>query len=234
MRYLRTIGAAVALCLSSQAYAMTMTQEKPQGTTPVLLLQGSIVEGDYKQFLTISNSVAKAYPNTKPYVYLNSSGGKVYDASKIATVLRDHTVMVDSGKKCLSACFILFAAGKNRFIGKGANIGVHSTYNGVSRVEDVESQGATVDMSRRLTEYGVTPYIIGKLVTTGYSDMYYLSEADLLAMRVTILDGKTTTAPPPSASSSDEWRDGVSWGFLILFGIIAAVNRYKKWQNNNA
>ena len=59
---------------------------------------------------------------------LNSPGGAVLDGRDIARMIRARggSMLVPARAVCASACFLLFAAGRDKYAEPGAMIGVHS------------------------------------------------------------------------------------------------------------
>ena len=115
---------------------------------------------------------------------LNSPGGDLEEGLRLAADIHDaqlHTLVGD-GATCASACFILFAAGRQRSASTTALIGVHSvSYRGS---DNPDAQAMTVRMARRLAEYGVPDAILGKMVTAQPSQIWWLTRSELEAMRV--------------------------------------------------
>ena len=69
-------------------------------------------------------------------VHLNSIGGRVGEAIKLGDVLRAQGVDTYVSLGCYSACTIAFAAGRNRFLRKGAALGFHApAFPGMSSSE---------------------------------------------------------------------------------------------------
>lgn len=94
----------------------------------VLKAMGEIVPGDATRF---SEAIVAADPlvHGLPIVLLESVGGSVSEALKIAGTLKEMPVhmIVPSGARCASACAsILFIAGRLRTVEEGGLIGQHS------------------------------------------------------------------------------------------------------------
>src|SRR6185437_10016175 len=121
-------------------------------------------------------------------IRLNSVGGNLLEAIKIADVVRKAKIAtaVLSGATCASACFIIFAAGNEKYAHYTAALGVHgaSEPNGE---ESVESGAATVSMARVVRELGVPASIIGKMVVTPPDQMVWLGPDELRSMGTNML-----------------------------------------------
>jgi hypothetical protein len=63
------------------------------------------------------------------YLYLNSTGGKVDNAFRVAEFIRENqiTTVLRPGAQCMSACTLLFQAGQQRIAHPSATLMYHST-----------------------------------------------------------------------------------------------------------
>ena len=109
---------------------MTIRLVPVPGEAPsaALLLQGHIVDGDLarlRRALAQGGYAALA---------LNSPGGSVVEARDMARLIRrlEVPVVVPARAVCASACFLLFAAGRDKVAEPGAMIGVPQRF-GVRR-----------------------------------------------------------------------------------------------------
>jgi hypothetical protein len=133
---------------------------------------------------------------------LNSMGGKLVEAIKLAALVRSAKIAtaVHAGEECASACFIVFAAGAERLAHHGAWIGVHGAAD-PSGEETVQSGAATVLMARAVRELGVPTDIIGKMVVTPPDEIVWLTPDELRSMDVTMV-GKPVLPPHPQVARS--------------------------------
>ena len=159
----------------------------PMGTkegTVTLRVSGPIREDDGNRF-EMSIDKARSLKLQISTVYLDSPGGIVRAGARMARLVRaqQFNTAVADGATCASACFLIFAAGKERFAGKNAKIGVHSA-TAVGAGETDGAKSVTIDMVRFLSELGVPPQILGKLVTARPTEIIWLTSADLRLMRV--------------------------------------------------
>jgi Clp protease len=157
-----------------------------------LHLEGEIREGDAEK-LEANFEHAKSVGLIVHTISLNSPGGRVAVGASLARTMRARQIktVVAGGHTCASACFMLFAAGRERTVEETARIGVHSAV--VPKVGETDSaKSSTVDTVRFLAELGVPPQILGKMVTTRPDEMAWLTKEDLLLMRTNLL----VTLPP--------------------------------------
>jgi len=86
-----------------------------------VVLTGEIEANDYAVF------VGTVLPETKT-VYLNSPGGHLAPALKIAMTVkeRDYETVVENNGLCASACAVIWLSGKLRRMLPGSRIGLHS------------------------------------------------------------------------------------------------------------
>ena len=114
---------------------------------------------------------------------ISSGGGSLEDGLEIARLIGDKGLVVYASKECDSVCaFILFAA-KQRYVGRGCKIGVHSVSNHRGR-EDRDTTQVTVKLSRFLVGLGVPHSVIGKIVTTPPAKITFLHNRDLAGLNV--------------------------------------------------
>jgi hypothetical protein len=97
---------------------------------------------------------------------------------------------VIGNSECASACFIIFAAGSEKYVNYSASVGVHGASD-ESGQETTASGAATVTEARIAKELGVPSSIIGKMVVTPPDQMVWLSPDDLRSMGAT-MTGKPT------------------------------------------
>lgn len=143
----------------------------------VLRLRGDVRAGDYRRLKMILQS------SSVVGLEIRSGGGSLEEGLDIARVVRDKGLVVYASKECDSVCsFILFAA-KERHIGPGCKIGVHSVSNPRGK-EDGDSIRVTVQMSRLLVGLGVPHSVVGKIVATPPAKITFLDNRDLAELNV--------------------------------------------------
>lgn len=167
--------------------AVTAVEIQPIGTGNseiAISVSGEIDSGDDELF-SESLQTAQNERLAVGFVNLNSPGGIVSTGAGMARIIRNRQIKtrVKSGSTCASACFMLFAAGKERHAEPGARIGVHSAVN-QRYGETKDAKSTTIDMARFLSELDVPSSIIGKIVTTKPDQITWLTAEDLRAMKV--------------------------------------------------
>ena len=161
----------------------------------VIFLDGKIEAGDAQDLQRVIKR-ANAENQLVSAIRLNSPGGVLGEGAKLADIIRYGKIatVVPAGAQCASACFIVFAAGPEKYASYSANIGVH----GASDQSGQEEGNATVSMGRAAKELGVPEAIIGKMVITPPDQIVWLSPSDLQSMGTT-LTGRPSQVPPPQA-----------------------------------
>jgi hypothetical protein len=143
----------------------------------VLRLRGDVRAGDFARLNSILQNEAIIG------LEIRSGGGSLEDGVEIARVVRDKGLVVYVSKECDSVCAFIFFAAKERYIGRGCKIGVHSVSNQHGK-EDAETAQSTVKMSRLLTGFGVPHSVIGKIVATPPANITFLSNRELAGLNV--------------------------------------------------
>jgi hypothetical protein len=180
---------------ASAAYSADITSDRsPEGTT-IVSLSGNIEAGDsqsLEKIIKTSNDASRVVSAIR----LNSPGGSLLEGAKLADIIRYGKVatVVPAGSQCASACFLVFAAGTEKFASYRSNVGVH----GASDRSGEEAGDATVSMGRIARDLGVPANIIGKMVVTPPGEIVWLSPDDLRSMGATIT-GKPSQLPPQQA-----------------------------------
>lgn len=156
-----------------------------------VLIQGTIEKGDYARIIAFVRHPDN-YGRFARMVYLDSSGGDVVEAIKIAHLLDKSyaATQVTSGARCYSACFILWMSGVTRHVSGGATLGVHRIH--VKGNEGgIDQQSAYVSQIARTVEnymsgLGTPSAILDKMNATPSTDLFvisprWLAEQHLLA-----------------------------------------------------
>jgi hypothetical protein len=143
----------------------------------VLKLRGEVRVGDYRRLkMILQNSSVVG-------LEIRSGGGSLEEGLDIARVVRDKGLVVYASKECDSACSVIFFAAKERHIGLGCKIGVHSVSN-LRGKEDEDSIWVTIQMSRLLVGLGVPHSVVGKIVATPPAKITFLDNRDLAGLNV--------------------------------------------------
>lgn len=159
----------------------------------VLLLTGSIAEGDARRFMAELDGMQT--PPTA--IALHSPGGLVDEALSIGRAIRDAElpVMVFAGASCFSACPYILAGGLEREVSIKGSVGVHQHYYGKNAylpaflaVSDV--QAGQAEVMDYLNDMGIDPMLTAKALMTPPDDIYILMPQELTDFRLatTLLD----------------------------------------------
>ena len=168
-----------------------------------ITMTGEITSGDAERLATIFMSV-KPIENYLPYpnlLYLNSPGGDVLEAMRIAELVKSLGITVATigeGKGvCASSCFLIYVAALEREASgidtlrkKGTNgnlspIGIHRPFfreltegpSGAKRQEQVMAE-----MRAYLVGAGVGHALIDKMMSHASNDIYWLNAEDIRAL----------------------------------------------------
>jgi hypothetical protein len=136
------------------------------------------ITGGFKYGLTDDfGKILKASRQIK-VVHLDSLGGRVGEAIRLHALLRVQGVDTYVASGCYSACTIAFAAGRSRFLAKGATLGFHApAFPGMSKDElDAASQ----DQRQIFIESGFKKNFVDKALSTPSSDIWTPS-AEIMA-----------------------------------------------------
>jgi hypothetical protein len=182
-------------CLSASVASgaeITATNSK-DGKTRLDLI-GEIYPGDSNK---IKAEIQKANDANRlvATIRLNSKGGNLVEGVAIAEMIRRARISTSvlSNAECASACFIIFAAGSEKFASYQAQIGVHGASDSNGR-ESSLSNSATIGMARIVKELGVPPAIVGKMVVTPPDQMVWLTVDDLRSMETKMFGKPMQTA----------------------------------------
>ncbi len=154
---------------------------------PVLLLAGSIGEGDAARFARELDEL----PQEVGTLMLHSPGGMVEEALEIGALVRErgmNTAVLADGA-CLSACPLILFAGVERLIAPQAWIGMHQAYYPASTVVSTAAAITSVQsLQGRVLEYtdamGVDPVVHVHALATPPEEAYFLVSEELLRYRV--------------------------------------------------
>ncbi len=182
----------LGIVLSPRAQAMQFEQIHVSATEVIIGGRGEIIEGDQHRL----DQALAAVPagQTLLSLAIDSPGGSVMEGEAMSRTIhsRGLKVLIPSNSKCVSACFLLFAASPHRLAAADALIGVHSANEGGQ--ETGNSLAITTLMARRASELGIPSGIIGKMVQTTPGRVEWLTHEDLLSMDVVVFNGDAVSA----------------------------------------
>ncbi|MDA8963386.1 hypothetical protein N9F42_04535, partial [Pseudomonadales bacterium] len=121
----------------------------------------------------------RGYINTHPtikYLHLNlDRGGFVNEAGALGAIIKDKGLSTIVSSECVSACTIVFLAGKERILKKYARLGFHS-----HSYPNLTNNSHFVESSKKIyINLGVDSDFVDRIFSTSPSDMWYPS-AELL------------------------------------------------------
>ena len=120
---------ACVVLSAGSAHAASISVEPTGPDKPaVVVVQGSFERRDGEQFFTKTASLTAAL------VRLESNGGSLVAGIQIGETIRlkGLQTLVPAGARCASACAIAWLGGTQRFMGPGAQIGLHLADNAKS------------------------------------------------------------------------------------------------------
>jgi hypothetical protein len=115
-------------------------------------------------------------------VHLNSPGGRILEAQRIAALIRTHKLSTYVDNQCMSACTIIFLAGRERLISKEGKLGFHQpNFPGWT---DEQRRKAIADEERQLLQLGVAPSFARKATLAPPKDIWIPTTAELVSAHV--------------------------------------------------
>jgi hypothetical protein len=145
---------------------------------PAIEISGEISQGDDIEF----RNILRKHRITESHLIFNSPGGDLATAVRLARVIREYGFMTAVAKngQCLSACFVLYAAG---FVRQGqasstfayepsapSGIGVHRAYESRESMRSMTPEQARTstkhaqgEMAKALLEFDVPETIVAKV-----------------------------------------------------------------------
>jgi hypothetical protein len=109
-------------------------------------------------------------------LHLNSGGGRLGEAEKLAKLIRDRQLITYTSASCSSACTVAFLAGRERWLKDGAKLGFH--HESFAGSEDFDS------MRRLLAEAGLPSSFVDRAVAPSSRDMWYPTTSELIQAHV--------------------------------------------------
>lgn len=184
------------------------------------------ITGGFKYGLTDDFSKILRASRQIKVVHLDSVGGRVGEAIRLNSVLKTQGVDTYVSNRCYSACTIAFAAGRNRFIRKGAVLGFHApAFPGLTTSE---LQSASLDQKDLFIKAGFNRKFVDKALSTPSSDMWKPS-ADLMAAADVITGMSDGTEFAASGFGADVSKDRMASTLARALPLIQALkDRFPK------
>ena len=126
--------------------------------------------------------ILKAAPQVK-VVHLNSLGGRIGEAEKLYETIKTKGLVTYTSTHCISACTLAFAAGKSRWILRGAKLGIsRPDISGLVPRGHRRGDFFAEEAARCLV--GVEAAFAGRAMATPNADVWFPSEPELKAASV--------------------------------------------------
>lgn len=204
-----------------------------------VLIQGTIQKGDYARIIEFVRHPDN-YGRFARTVYLDSPGGDVVEAVKIANLLDKSyaATHVAAGARCYSACFILWMSGVTRHVSSGATLGVHRINVKVGETNIDQHSAYFAQIARSVENYmsglGTPRAILDKMNATASADLFvisprWLAEQQLLtavSYRLGFIDAAQARCGPEPLAAGLKTRgaldDGDQWVLRIKNWITCA------------
>ena len=128
----------------------------------------------------ITDSI-EAYLNENPKIntiHLNSDGGRVAEARKLAELIVSKGLITYTTQVCSSACIIPYAAGRQRLINKDASLGFHQySFPGTQQFEFLDEYKKDQEF---LLSIGIKKEFIESIFSHAPEDMWWPTHEELL------------------------------------------------------
>jgi len=111
-------------------------------------------------------------------IHLNSMGGRIAEAKKLALLVKKNKLITYSKTQCLSACPIVFLAGKEKLLGDSAKLGFHSASFGDVSGSEVEELNKS--LLSQLDKANVPSWFVKKVSEISSKDVWNPSKDELI------------------------------------------------------
>jgi hypothetical protein len=177
-----------------------------------LEFSGGITFGVAKEFETFLDAMA----TTVVVVRLDSIGGRILEAQKIADLIQRRNLTTFVAKDCLSACTIVFLGGKQRIILPTGRLGFHQpAFRGMTAGD---RRIAIAAEEQRLQRFGLSRAFAERANQAAPADMWFPTTDELVKERVVtsvftppnqVLSGSAATPPAPVAGGEQPVADAL-------------------------
>jgi hypothetical protein len=193
MRLLPILLVVVLNLIASSSFAASVTLEK-DGSLQFVLLSGPLEIGDAERVVDVVRDFAKKNDQLMNIFRLDSAGGNVGEAIRIATLVRGlyGSVKVANGRYCASSCFLIWINGAVRMASgsdvksDGGRLVVHRPYWDRTTMGDLSSEAlgrmqvdAMKAMRAYLEENLVPRTLIDEMLSRPSNDGYILTDRDI-------------------------------------------------------
>lgn len=182
---------ALAALYSARLFIMTGVPELAEGAGMALfddpslppysvrLMRGGTeaeIAGGFKYGLAREAETLFATAPQLRVVHLNSGGGRLGEAIKIARLIARRKLDTYTSATCASACAVAYAVGHERYLRRGAQLGFHRGIFAAS--ENAEA------MKRLLLSAGIAPAFADRAVAQPVKSIWYPTDAELADSKV--------------------------------------------------
>jgi hypothetical protein len=187
-----------------------------------IMRNGTEVEitGGFKYGLTDDFiRILRASPQIR-VVHLDSLGGRLGEAEKLNKAIHDRRLITYVSSRCVSACTVAFAAGRERWLHGSAVLGFHGpAFPGMSNAELVEAGNLQKDV---FTAAGFDPRFVGRALATPNKEMWQPSVEELLRAKVitAVSDGSHFAASGYGAELDRESMAAKLTKYLPVLGAV--------------
>lgn len=195
---LATLGQMPSLALQAKEYGLIAVGRDPMGPLAAITLdesgkslevKGPLSAGVADRFEEVLNSA----PGTRT-VMLDSDGGRIFEALRMAELIRARGLDTRVERNCASACTLILLAGKDRSAHRFAQIGFHQPdFPGLS---EAEKNGIIADNRKDYLDAGIRPDFLDRALSTPPAEMWYPTHADMV-------DAGVLTSEEITVGSSD-------------------------------
>jgi hypothetical protein len=157
-----------------------------------LEFSGGITFGVAQEFESFLNAAA-----TVNAVRLDSIGGRILEAQKIADLIKSRNLTTFVVRECLSACTIVFLGGKERVVLPTARLGFHQpAFRGMTA--DDRTAAIAIE-TQRLQRFGLSREFAERANRAAPDDMWFPTIDELVKEQVVT---RVFTPPQPTAPNS--------------------------------
>lgn len=163
----------------AEGFGMALLDDPSLPPYSVRLMRGGTeaeIAGGFKYGLAREAETLFATAPQLRVVHLNSAGGRLGEAVKIARLITRRKLDTYTSATCASACAVVYAAGHERYLRRGARLGFHRSFFAGS--ENAEA------MKRLLLSAGVAPAFVDRAVAQPAESIWYPTDAELTAGHV--------------------------------------------------
>lgn len=139
------------------------------------------ISGGIKYGLTDDFAVVLRASRQIRVVHLTSVGGRIGEGEKLYQLIKDNGLIAYVSGRCMSACTVAFAGGRERVLLKGATLGFH---RGSFAGKDEKDTPELIGQRRVFSEAGYSPQFITRALATENASIWQPSAAELLQAHV--------------------------------------------------